>query len=186
MPLYLVHGFKWRRVPIVIHVITDGLETASPDWIMSSRTSDALATNFRKRWPRLMAELPDLRFVEQYDPAATIRLDHKSDFAFVADQVKECGLSVDAATIAAPEEGEDSGALGALRDVLSKGAEIGWWIVYNGDAEREDLGNGDDEEDEDEDEGEGEHKEMKETETKIVEGKGKAAVAVEKANAGMK
>lgn len=168
-----------------MHVIHNGVETASPDWIMSSRTSEALATSFRKCWPRLMTELPDLRFVEQYDPAATSRLVRKSDFAFVADQVKECGLSIDAATltrIRAPEEAGDSGALGALRDVLSKGAEIGWWIVYNGDAEREDLGTED--EDEERNEGEGEDKERKEVEPEIPGGE--AAVGVENANAGVK
>ncbi|MCJ1461760.1 hypothetical protein MMC07_000359 [Pseudocyphellaria aurata] len=151
MPLYLVHGFKWPRVPIVMHVISNGLEAASPGWIMSSRTSEVLVTDFRKRWPRLMAELPELHFVEQYDPVANVRAETQSDFAFVADQVKECGLSVDAAMltrIAAPKKTEDSGALAGLRDVLAKEAEIGWWIVYNGDAEREDLGSGDDEEEE--------------------------------------
>lgn len=164
MPLYLVHGFKWPRVPIVMHVLNNCLEAASPDWIMSPRTSEALVTSFRKRWPRLMAKLPDLRFMEQYDSAATQPSNHASDFAFVADQVKECGLSIDATTltcIAAPKETEDAGALGALRDILSKDAVVGWWIVYNGDAEREDLGSGDDEEEEEgeeeeEEDGEGE------------------------------
>lgn len=166
MPLYLVHGFKWDRLPIVMHVINNSLDAASPDWIMSPRTSEALVTHFRKRWPRLMAKLPDLRFMEQFDSAATQPSDHQSDFAFVADQVKECGLSIDATTltrIAAPKETEDAGALGALRDVLSKDAVVGWWIVYNGDAEREDLGSGhDEEEEEEEEEGAGEGDEDKE------------------------
>ncbi|MCJ1429836.1 hypothetical protein MMC29_007751, partial [Sticta canariensis] len=151
-----------------MHVIHNGLEAASPDWIMSPRTSEALVTHFRKRWPHLMAKLPDLRFMEQYDSAATQPSHHESDFAFVADQVKECGLSIDATTLtrlAAPKETEDAGALGALRDVLSKDAVVGWWIVYNGDAEREDLGSGDDEEEEEEkeeeEEGAGEGEEDK-------------------------
>lgn len=170
-----------------MHVIGNGVETASPDWIMSSRTSEALATSLRKCWPRLMAELPDLRFMEQYDPAATKRLERNSDFAFVTDQVKECGLSIDAATltgIRAPDEAGNSGALGALRDVLSKGAEIGWWIIYNGDAEREDLGTEDDDEEEEEEGDEGEGEDRKEVETEIPGGE--AAVVVEIANAGMK
>lgn len=148
-----------------MHVLKNGLEAATPDWIMSSATSEALTTNFRKRWPRLMAKLPNLRFFEQHDPVATARLERHSDFAFVADEVKEYdGLSIDAATltrIAAPEEGKDLGAFEALRDILSKGAEIGWWIVYNGDTERDDLGSGDDEE-----EKEGEEEDKKEVETK--------------------
>lgn len=164
-----------------MHVISNGLEAASPGWIMSSRTSEVLVTDFRKRWPRLMAELPELHFVEQYDPAATIRVETRSDFAFVADQVKECGLSIDAAMltrIAAPKEAEDPGALGGLRDMLSKDAEIGWWIVYNGDTEREDLGSGDDEEEEEEVvveekdmEKEGQHKEKSEVEAGTIAGK---------------
>lgn len=165
-----------------MHVLQNGLETASPDWIMSSRTSETLATNFRKRWPRLMAELPNLCFMEQYDPAATVRSGHKFDFAFVADQVKECGLSIDAAALTrmgAPDEADDSGALGALRDNLSKGAEIGWWIVYNGDVEREDLGSGDDEAEKGEDEGEDKEKKGVEMETTGKE----AAVVVENAYA---
>ena len=148
-----------------MHVLKNGLEAASPDWIMSSATSEALTTNFRKRWPRLMAKLPNLRFFEQHDPVATARLERHSDFAFVADEVKELdGLSIDAAAltrIAAPEEGKDLGALEALRDILSKGAEIGWWIVYNGDTERDDLGSEDDEEEGEE--GEGEDKKEVET-----------------------
>lgn len=150
---------------------------------MSPLTSEALATSFRKLWPRIMAELPNLRFVEQYDPVATRRLERDADFAFVTDLVKEYGLSIDAATltgIVAPGEAEASGALGALRDVLSKGSEIGWWIVYNGDADRDDLGNGDDGEEEEEDEGEGEDTE--ETETKRTGGE--TAVVAEKAKAG--
>lgn len=183
MPLYLVHGFKWPRTPILLHIIHNGLEAASPDWTMSPITSEALTTSFRKLWPRIMAELPNLRFVEQYDPVATRRVERNSDFAFVADQVKEYGLSIDAATltdVAAPGEAEASGALGALRDVLSKGAEIGWWIVYNGDADRQDLGNGDGEEEEEE-EGEGEDTE-KEAETKRTGGE--TAVVAETAKAG--
>lgn len=163
MPLYLVHGFKWPRHPIVMHVINNSLEAASPDWIMSPRTSDALLTHFRTRWPRLMAQLPDLRFMEQYDPATTQPSDHRSDFAFVADRVQECGLSVDATTLTRlAQDTEDAGALGALRDELAKDATVGWWVVFNGDVEREDMG--DEEEggagggEEEEEEGKGEEK----------------------------
>lgn len=116
---------------------------------MSATTSEALRANFRKLWPGVMEQLPNLQFVEQYDPSLDLDLDIASDFAFVADQVRDCGLSVDAATVSALlEEGGNEGALGTLRNHLAKGAKIGWWVVYNGDAERLDVGKDDDGDDE--------------------------------------
>lgn len=145
MPLYLVHGFKWPRYDILVHVLSNGLEAATPDWTMSNRTSDELLAYFCITWPNIMEELPDLRFFEQYEPSENTEVDSMDNFAFVADRVQECGLSVKFATlasIAAHSHTNGAGALGELRDHLAKEADIGWWVVYNADEKREYIAGG--------------------------------------------
>jgi hypothetical protein len=39
MPTYLVHGFRWHRPCIRIHVILNDLEDATPEWILAPATS---------------------------------------------------------------------------------------------------------------------------------------------------
>lgn len=162
MPLHLVHGFKWPRYNIIAHVLDNGLEAASPDWTMSTRTSEALKANFRLLWPNIMDDLPSLSFLEQYDPTAKLNLDRTGDFAFVVDRAKQCGLTVDFDTleeIGLQTKGQVPGALGALRDHLVIGSEIRWWVVYHGKEEKNNVaGANEDEIDEEEQDTKGKEK----------------------------
>ena len=138
MPVYLLHGFRWSRKEIRIRVVLSNLDDASPDWLQGPRSSAALIANFQKEWPEIMASLPNLRFIEQYDP-----LDDRPQamgsqpYVYVADKVEECGLSLDVSEVMGRGIGTESwGALAELRDNLAAGAKVGWWVVYNGDEER--------------------------------------------------
>jgi hypothetical protein len=39
MPTYLIHGFRWHRQSIRIHVILNDLEDATPEWVLAPATS---------------------------------------------------------------------------------------------------------------------------------------------------
>jgi hypothetical protein len=39
MPTYLIHGFRWQRQNIRIHVILNDLEDATPEWVLAPATS---------------------------------------------------------------------------------------------------------------------------------------------------
>jgi len=46
MPTYLLHGFRWHRANIRIHVIVNDLEDAAPEWIVAPATSVTLLNSF--------------------------------------------------------------------------------------------------------------------------------------------
>jgi hypothetical protein len=46
MPTYLLHGFRWQRANIRIHIILQDLEDAAPDWIVAPATSVTLLNSF--------------------------------------------------------------------------------------------------------------------------------------------
>ncbi|KAN0104947.1 hypothetical protein V8E51_010692 [Hyaloscypha variabilis] len=46
MPTYLVHGFRWQRQNIRIHVILHDLEDAAPEWVVAPATSVTLLNSF--------------------------------------------------------------------------------------------------------------------------------------------
>ena len=138
MPVYVLHGFRWPRPAIRIHIILNNLDDAAPEYIVSPETSASLAQNFRELYPDIMSSLPDLRFVEQYDPDDTSN-GALQPFAYVADKVELCRLSVDIGEIMGQGvNAEGWGALIELRDQLAPGEKVGWWVVYNGDELRSD------------------------------------------------
>ncbi len=148
MPVYLVHGFRWPRKAIRIHIIMNNVEDAAPDWLMSPSTTTALTANFQAIYPNLMPALPNLRFVEQYNPADTSANAISQPFAFVTDRVERSEMSIDVGEVMAQgvaAAGWD--ALADLRDHLAPGEKIGWFVVYNGDEER--LREGEDETEDD-------------------------------------
>ena len=90
-----------------------------------------------------MSSLPHLRFVEQYDPADLSSGALSQPFAFVADRVELCHLSLDVSDTmerGVVEAGNSSSrswdALLDLREQLAPEQKLGWWIVYNGDESR--------------------------------------------------
>ncbi|KAF4624450.1 hypothetical protein G7Y89_g13718 [Cudoniella acicularis] len=46
MPTYLVHGFRWDRPTINIHIVRYDLEDAATDWIMAPATAITLLNSF--------------------------------------------------------------------------------------------------------------------------------------------
>ncbi|KAH7384968.1 hypothetical protein BKA64DRAFT_154260 [Cadophora sp. MPI-SDFR-AT-0126] len=46
MPTYLLHGFRWDRVSIRVHIVVHDLEDAAPEWIVAPATSVTLLNSF--------------------------------------------------------------------------------------------------------------------------------------------
>jgi hypothetical protein len=135
MPTWLVHGFKWPRPLVRIHIILQNLDDAAAEWLLAPPTKAALIENFTSLYPDIMVHLPSLTFVEQYDPED---LTTKSQpYAFVCDQVHEVQLSVDIDDVRGKGVANEAwGALVDLRDKLAPGEKVGWFVVVNGDVER--------------------------------------------------
>lgn len=135
MPVYLLHGFRWSRPSIRIHIILQKLEDAAADWIVAPETQRTLTHNFHKLYPGPMTDLPNLRFVEQYDPSDTTA--SEQPYAYVADVVEEVKLGLDVDDVRGRGIGNEQwAAMMELRDKLAADAKIGWYIVVCGDEER--------------------------------------------------
>ncbi|KAI4642002.1 uncharacterized protein J4E78_010303 [Alternaria triticimaculans] len=135
MPTWLVHGFRWPRAQIRIHVILQNLDDAAPEWLMAPATTACLIQNFKSQWPQEMAALPDLRFIEQYDPDDLTVKDQP--YAYVCDVVHEIKLGVDVEEMRGAGLGDDQwAAIADLRDKVAPGEKLGWFVVVNGDIER--------------------------------------------------
>ena len=142
MPVYLVHGFRWPRIKIRHQVILQNIDDASPEYIMTPASSSAIIAQLRTQYPTIMAGLPHLRFIEQYDPADTSSSAQSQPYAYVTDKVAIHDLSIvveDTLSQGLPPASWE--AMAELRDSLAPGANIGWFVVFNGDPERaqEDL-----------------------------------------------
>ena len=82
-----------------------------------------------------MKKLPQLRFLEQYDPEdlTTAAQPH----AYVCDQVHKVQLGVDVDDVRGKGVDNDAwAALVELRDQLAPAEKVAWFIVVNGDEER--------------------------------------------------
>lgn len=135
MPTWVVHGFRWPRPQIRIHIILQNLDDAAPEWLMAPATTACMMENFRQQWPDEMKQLPDLRFIEQYDPDNLTVKDQP--YAYVCDQVHEIKLGVDFDDLRGGGVKEDQwAAIAELRDKVSPGEKLAWFVVVNGDVER--------------------------------------------------
>jgi hypothetical protein len=135
MPTWIVHGFRWPRPQIRIHIILQNLDDAAPEWLMAPATVACMTGNFKKQWPDEMKQLPGLRFIEQYDPEDLTTKDQP--YAYVCDQVHEIKLGVDFDELRGGGVPEDQwAAIAELRDKVAPGEKLGWFVVVNGDVER--------------------------------------------------
>ena len=135
MPTWLVHGFRWPRAQIRIHIILQNLDDAAPEWLMAPATVACMKRNFRDQWPEPMAQLPSLQFIEQYDPEDLTIKDQPH--AYVCDIVHEVKLGVDVEELRGNGLGDDQwAAIAELRDKVAPGEKLGWFVVVNGDVER--------------------------------------------------
>lgn len=125
----------WKRTDIRIHIILQNLDDAAPDWLMAPATAACMTANFRAQWPDQLAQLPGLRFIEQYDPHDLTAKDQP--YAYVCDIVHEVKLGVDIDDIRGAGLAEDQwAAIAELRDKVAPGEKLGWFVVVNGDVER--------------------------------------------------
>ena len=137
MPTYLLHGFRWPRPLIRIHIILQNIDDAAPEWLCSPQTTRCLVANFHDLFPESMPHLPNLRFIEQYDPADLSPSALSQPFAYVADVVEEVKLGVDIDDVRGRGVSNDQwGALMEVRDRLAPDEKVGWWVVVCGDEER--------------------------------------------------
>lgn len=137
MPTYLLHGFRWPRPLIRIHIILQNLDDAAAEWLMAPPTTSALLLNFRQLYPHLMSSLSHLRFIEQYDPLDETSDSKSQPFAYVADVVQEVKLGVDVDEVRGRGVGNEAwAALMELRDCVAPGEKVAWFVVVCGDTER--------------------------------------------------
>lgn len=137
MPVYLLHGFRWPRALIRIHIILQNLDDAAAEWLIAPATTATLLENFKEIFPDQVRDLPGLRFIEQYDPADTSSASASQPYAYVADMVHVVQLGVDVDEIRGRGVSNDQWAsLLELRDRLSPDAKVGWYVVVCGDEER--------------------------------------------------
>ncbi|PBP15290.1 hypothetical protein BUE80_DR013976, partial [Diplocarpon rosae] len=84
MPTFLIHGFRWNRVHIRVHIILHDLEDAAPDWILAPATSVTLLNSFYTlfdflppsnpppaEYPIALESLADAVVVEEEEEAVT-------------------------------------------------------------------------------------------------------------------
>ena len=150
MPVYLLYGFRWPRAGftgIRVYIVLHNLEDSTAEYLQNPVTSRQLINSFKKRETDIMDRLPDLQFIEQYDPDDTTSETAVSQpHAYVAGRVIEipdhASPGSDTGFNTADLDNQPglpepaSGALTELRDKLAAGERIGWFIVYNGDPER--------------------------------------------------
>ena len=102
---------------------------------MAPATTAQLTENFKKMYPEQLAHLPDLHFIEQYDPADLATKDQP--YAYICDQVTEIKLGVDVDDIrGVGVQSTAWTALVELRDRVAPEQKVGWFVVVNGDVER--------------------------------------------------
>lgn len=137
MPVYLLHGFRWPRPLVRIHIILQNLDDAAAEWLVAEGTTDALLRNLRELYPDLMQHLPNLRFIEQYDPTDLSASAASQPYAYVADKAHEIRLGVDVEEVRGRGVNNDQwGSMLELRDRLAPEEKVGWYVVVCGDEER--------------------------------------------------
>ena len=137
LPVYYIHGFRWQRKDIRIHVILHNTEDAAPDYTMSTSSNTAMIASLLKTHPTLASSAPQLSMVEEYDPNDESAGQSVQPHAWVADKVIKGGEGIDARS--ALRQGVSAASwqvMTDLRDELAKGENVGWFVVYNGDPER--------------------------------------------------
>lgn len=140
MPCYLVHGFRWPRRAIRIHIILENIDEAAAEYLVAPKTSTAMLENFHHKFPNEMKILPKLRFVEQYDPRDTSSRATSQPHAFVVNKIKPFDLSINVKNYMEDMDAEigekQMAALQRIKEQLAPDEPMGWYVVYNGDETR--------------------------------------------------
>lgn len=132
MPIYLIHGFRWQRNQghhgIGPYIIMNNVLDAAVNYTMTESSSAALIESLRAQHPDIMAQLPNIRLVEQGS------LENGTQpYAYLCDTVVEHDLSIDLTGRLQPSAGSQWNAMSDLIDVLAPGARLGWYVVHNDD-----------------------------------------------------
>ncbi|KAK5137994.1 hypothetical protein LTR08_005791 [Meristemomyces frigidus] len=137
MPTYLLHGFRWPRPLIRIHIILQNLDDAAAEWLVAPDTTRTLLRNLNELFPEAMEYLGRLRFIEQYDPSDLSAGAASQPYAYVADRCEEVKLSVAVNDVVNRGiNNEQWAGMMELRDKLAPEEEVGWYVVVCGDEER--------------------------------------------------
>lgn len=137
MPTYLLHGFRWPRNLIRIHIILQNLDDAAAEWLMAPATVACIRENFRQKYGNAMQGLPDLQFIEQFDVETADKGDNVQPYAYVADVVEEIKLGVEVGEIMGRGvPNEQWASITELRDQIAPGEKVGWFVVVCQDTER--------------------------------------------------
>ncbi|EMC95985.1 hypothetical protein BAUCODRAFT_123268 [Baudoinia panamericana UAMH 10762] len=137
MPTYLLHGFRWPRPLIRIHIILQNLDDAAAEWLVAPETTRTMLQNFHDLYPDLIQHLPNLRFVEQYDANDLTASAASQPYAYVADKVEEVKLGVCVDDVTTKGIGNEQwSAMLELRDRVAPEEKVGWYVVVCGDEER--------------------------------------------------
>lgn len=104
---------------------------------MAPQTRSAMMTNFKSIYTDIMPALPNLRFIEQYDPLDESVESKSQPFAYVCDVVHEVKLGVEIDEVRGRGVHNDAWtAMMDLRDKLAPGEKVSWFVVVCGDTER--------------------------------------------------
>ncbi|KAL0254999.1 hypothetical protein SLS55_009523 [Diplodia seriata] len=137
MPTYLLHGFRWPRNLIRIHIILQNLDDAAAEWLMAPATVACIRENFKQKYANAMQGLPDLQFIEQFDVETADKGDNVQPYAYVADVVEEIKLGVEVGEIMGRGvPNEQWASITELRDQIAPGEKVGWFVVVCQDTER--------------------------------------------------
>lgn len=149
MPVYMLHGFRWPRggfTGIRVYVVLHNLEEAAAEYIQQPLTTELLTESFHKTQADLVARLPELQFIESYDPYDETSNTVSQDHAYVASKVltipdgaEDAGPGLDMQACVEQGSGlsqDQMEALEELRNRLAPEEKIGWFMVYNGDPDR--------------------------------------------------
>ncbi|PYH64258.1 AorFlbE [Aspergillus vadensis CBS 113365] len=149
MPVYMLYGFRWPRAGftgIRVYIVLHNLEDATAEYLQQPLTSELVMESLKKTEPSIISRLPNLRFIEQYDPEDTSDDAVSKPYAYVGGKVisipedvgptPETSWKPEDIFKEEPLEKDAMEALTEFRDKYAAGERIGWWIVYNGDPER--------------------------------------------------
>ncbi|KAG4428256.1 hypothetical protein IFR05_016262 [Cadophora sp. M221] len=104
MPTYLIHGFRWDRVSIRVHIVVHDLEDAAPEWIVAPATSVTLLNSFYTLFDFLPPSNP---------PPASYPLASAADKVVVED---EAGTGNGTRTLMDAKKG----SIGSFRDLVRR------------------------------------------------------------------
>lgn len=151
MPVYMLHGFRWPRegfTGIRVYIVLNNLEEAAAEYLQQPLTTELVTESLKRTQPDLMPRLPELRFIEYYDPTDETSTTVSQPYAYVSTKVvtipdggtpESAGPGMNIEDVVEQGSGltdDATEALEALRDRLAPGEHIGWFMVYNGDPDR--------------------------------------------------